>query len=148
MAITALLRPKAGMKTKFCTFMYMPKAATAVEERPMRIRFTPKAIREFSDCMTIAGAPIAYIFLIMERLGRKPRRSKEISLFIRRLKYTASASAVICPMTVAAAAPFTPKAGAPQRPKIRIGSSTMLSSAPTSCDAIESAVRPVDCKRR
>ena len=38
--------------------------------------------------------------------------------------------------------------GKPRRPKIRMGSSTMLHTAPTICEIIERFVRPVACKSR
>ena len=41
--------------------------------------------------------------------------------------------AMIWEMTVASAAPVVPRAGKPARPKIMIGSSTQLSTAPISC---------------
>ena len=57
-------------------------------------------------------------------------------------------AAMICPATVAMAAPLTSSRGRPNQPKIRIGSSTMLMTAPISCVIIESFVRPVDCSSR
>ena len=39
---------------------------------------------------------------------------------------------IICPSTVAIAAPLTPKAGTPNNPKINIGSSIILITAPIS----------------
>ena len=57
-------------------------------------------------------------------------------------------AAVICPMTVAAAAPATSIRGKPNRPKIRIGSRMMLMTAPMSWVIMEYSVRPVDCSSR
>ena len=54
----------------------------------------------------------------------------------------------IWPSTVAMAAPLTPMAGKPSRPKIKIGSMMMLMTAPVICVIMESEVRPVACKNR
>ena len=43
---------------------------------------------------------------------------------------------------------MTSSRGKPKRPKMRMGSRMMFTMAPTSCIAIESLVRPVDCSRR
>ena len=53
---------------------------------------------------------------------------------------------VICPMTVAHAAPLIPSAGNPKSPKIIIGSRIMFVIAPASCEIIDKTVLPVDCK--
>ena len=53
-----------------------------------------------------------------------------------------------CPVTVATAAPATPRRGAPKRPKIRMGSRMMLVRAPRSWVHMDRWVRPVDCSSR
>ena len=53
------------------------------------------------------------------------------SLFKKRLKIMPSTAETIWEKTVAIAAPLMPMAGKPNLPKIRIGSSTMLVTAPT-----------------
>ena len=53
----------------------------------------------------------------------------------------------VCPHCAAfVQAPFTPSFGKPIRPKIRIGSKIRLTTAPISCETIDSTVRPVDCR--
>lgn len=53
---------------------------------------------------------------------------------------------MICPVTVAMAAPATPSAGKPNSPKIMMGSSTMLMAAPASWLTIVRFVRPVEAR--
>ena len=52
------------------------------------------------------------------------------------------------PMTVATAAPGTPRQGKPSRPKIIIGSRTMFVSAPHSWAVMDSVELPVACSMR
>ena len=53
-------------------------------------------------------------------------------IFMRRRYQTASAAVMICPITVATAAPIMPQ----WKRKIKTGSSMMLATAPASVDAI------------
>ena len=46
------------------------------------------------------------------------------------------------------AAPATSSLGKPRRPKIKMGSITMLMAAPTIWEIMESLVRPVACSSR
>ena len=57
-------------------------------------------------------------------------------------------AATIWPATVATAAPATSIRGMPSRPKIKMGSSTMLMMAPTSWVHMAKKVRPVDWSSR
>ena len=57
-------------------------------------------------------------------------------------------AAMICPITVAMAAPATSKRGKPNNPKIRMGSRMMLIPAPKIWVNMVRTVRPVDCKIR
>ena len=56
--------------------------------------------------------------------------------------------AIICPITVANAAPATPISGSPNRPKIKIGSRIILIMAPSPCVNIVITVLPVACSIR
>ena len=58
---------------------------------------------------------------------------------------TAKTQETICPMTVAAAAPFTPMAGQPSRPKIIMGSRMRLVTAPVSIKTMGQIILPVAC---
>jgi len=51
--------------------------------------------------------------------------------------------AMICPPTVAIAAPATPMAGMPNMPKMRMGSRMMLLTAPTSWKIMGQIILPV-----
>lgn len=52
--------------------------------------------------------------------------------------------AVCCPITVATAAPLTPMAGKPNRPKIIMGSRMMLVMAPSAWSSMGKIIEPVD----
>ena len=56
------------------------------------------------------------------------------------------AAAVTCPTTVAIAAPEIPIASNPIQPKIKTGSSAMLTTAPTICAIIGVFISPSACK--
>ena len=140
--------PKMGMNTKLWSLKYTPKTATAVEEKAMRIWFIRKVITEPMDCMMTDGTP-------MERMRRSiaPSGLKRLSVsltsgFFLRHIVRPTAALIHWPRIVASAAPATPMRGIPNRPKIRIGSSTMLMTVPTSWLYMVSTVRPVLCSRR
>ena len=73
---------------------------------------------------------------------------RRISWFLTWLMATPSAAPHHWPMTVASAAPATPMAGKPSRPKIMMGSKIILMTAPAIWLAIWYTVLPVDCKMR
>ena len=68
--------------------------------------------------------------------------------FLTRLNHSAAAAPIICPMTVAMAAPRMPIAGQPSKPKIMIGSRIILATAPMMREIMDSTVSPTACKSR
>ena len=76
-------------------------------------------------------------------LGRKPRKLIWMSGFFFRLKKMAAPAPQNWPMTVATAAPVVPDNASPQKPKMKMGSSTMLTTAPMSWLVMLRLVRPV-----
>ena len=64
---------------------------------------------------------------MMSPLGRKRRKLRVISGFLRALNQTPRAAPATWPSTVAQAAPTTPM----PRPKMKMGSKIMLITAPT-----------------
>jgi len=64
------------------------------------------------------------------------------------LQVNATTAATHWPMTVATAAPVTPMAGHPSRPKIMIGSRMILVRAPHNWEVMLKSVFPVEVRRR
>ena len=93
----------------------------------------PYVITDPIACMIIAGKPMAYICQITVFSGLNLPNLNFISLFFLILNIIAITAATICPKTVAIAAPITPIPGIPNHPNIRIGSNTMLITAPIVC---------------
>ena len=74
---------------------------------------------------------------IVLQLGVNERKLIRTSLFLVWFRMRARNMATIWPNTVAAAAPWIPIFGTPNRPKIRMGSSIILMMAPVPCVIIQ-----------
>ena len=75
--------------------------------------------------------------------GRKPRKDRLTSGFWATLKKTEMPQPTVWPMTVARAAPATSIRGRGPRPKMRMGSRMMFTTAPAAWEIMDWKVRPV-----
>ena len=95
----------------------------------MRIRFNPKIINDPMLCITIDGRPTLYTSTItFQSIFLKKLKSIFTQFFLMKSTRSAKIIEKICPITVAIAAPLTPKS----KVKMKIGSRIIFVTAPTS----------------
>lgn len=109
-------------------FIIYTENINSSDGKPVRIRFSPKIINEPMLCITIEGNPTLYTSIITFQSIFEKIEVDFYTIFSDKKYKKCKIIEKICPITVAIAAPLTPKS----KVKIKIGSSIIFVIAPTS----------------